>query len=39
MTNNFKILENLYHSRKIRKVWGTIRENITISAKERLGYW
>jgi hypothetical protein len=38
MKNKFAALENLYDNGDINKAWETIRENIRISAKERVGH-
>ena len=37
--NKFAAVENLHDSGAINRVWGAIRENIKISAKERLGQY
>jgi hypothetical protein len=37
--SSFGALENLDTERDVSKAWGTIRENIKMSAKESLGYY
>jgi 50S ribosomal subunit-associated GTPase HflX len=39
VSNRFAALENLDAEVDINSVWETIRENIKISAKERVGYF
>jgi hypothetical protein len=39
VSNRFAVLEDLDAEVEINSAWETIRENITISAKESLGYF
>jgi hypothetical protein len=39
ISNRFASLENLVTAVDVNKAWETIKENITISAKESLGYF